>query len=366
MKNKKVVLFFVLLLLFVIINLFLFPVDIKAVSVTINSYPATINSPDSYQVSVGISGASNATNYLRVCLYKDGSIDYFGETYNGSDWYVGGDGKSYFPVQIVNSTASAIINFKIGNPTSDQYSGTGTYKLKIARYTSSGSLSNNDLQIPADVQITYVFPTLTSTPTPTTSSYKSTYKINSPRDGDGDKLSSVQIYVDGSYVHHEDDEVIEFYNGHECYTGIYCDLGTHTVSLRKNGYSSWEDTQNFTAGISFEVNPILTKLSTETPAPTPTKTSSSTPAIIQKPSPIGSQTSTLSGVLEEKLSSLSSILGVQTRVNDTPLPDSGKDSAKKIKVPYLAIIFIFIGLCFITVPVFSIIRNVKKENLEDN
>ncbi|HKB88460.1 MAG TPA: hypothetical protein VKC53_02295, partial [Patescibacteria group bacterium] len=66
-----------------------FPKKIFAVSISINNFPQIINSIDSFQVSVNITGATNATNYLRVDLYKDGSSNYFGETYNGSDWYGG-------------------------------------------------------------------------------------------------------------------------------------------------------------------------------------------------------------------------------------------------------------------------------------
>ncbi len=139
-----------------------FPKKIFAVSISINNFPQIINSIDSFQVSVNITGATNATNYLRVDLYKDGSSNYFGETYNGSDWY----GKNYYPIQIQNSSASASFYFQLGNPTLSQYPEPGNYKLKIRRYTSSGSASSNDIQTPVDVQITYVFST--STPSPTT------------------------------------------------------------------------------------------------------------------------------------------------------------------------------------------------------
>ena len=144
----------------------LFSQEIHAVTVTINSYTSSISS-EIFNVEASVSGATNATNYLRVDLYKEGTNNYFGETYNGSDWYAGSDGKNYFPVQIQNSSTSAVIQAQIGNPSANSYPGPGVYKLKLRRYTSSGSQSQNDQQIPVEVQLTYVLPTPTPTDTPT-------------------------------------------------------------------------------------------------------------------------------------------------------------------------------------------------------
>jgi cell division septation protein DedD len=154
----------------IIFLLFLFlSTSAKAVTISVSSPSATI-SADIFKVDVAVLGATNATNYLRVDLYKEGTTNYFGETYNGSDWYSGSDGKSYFPVQILNSSAAATLQVQIGNPGSTEYSGPGSYKLKIRRYTSSGSAASNDTQTPIDVQIVYAtpIPTPTFTPTPTT------------------------------------------------------------------------------------------------------------------------------------------------------------------------------------------------------
>ena len=143
-----------------------FPGKILAVTVTVNNSPPSVSS-EIFSVGVSISGAIDATNYLRVDLYKEGTNNYFGETYNGLDWYSGSEGKNYFPVQIQNSSASAILQAQMGNPTVNYYPCPGTYKLRIRRYTSSGSQSQNDQQTPVDIQLTYVSPTPTSTPTPT-------------------------------------------------------------------------------------------------------------------------------------------------------------------------------------------------------
>ncbi len=141
--------------------------EVFAVSVSVTSFPSTIPSTDPFQVNVSVTGATNATNYLRIDLYKEGTTNYFGETYNGNDWYSSSDGKNYYPIQIQNASSSATITTQIGNPSTTEYPGPGIYKLKIRRYTSSGSQSTNDNQTPVDVQITYTFPTHIPDPTPT-------------------------------------------------------------------------------------------------------------------------------------------------------------------------------------------------------
>lgn len=156
------------IILFVIFFIFISPQKVKAVDITISSFPTSISS-NIFTVDTVVTGATNATNYLRVDLYKDGTSNYFGETYNGSDWYSGSDGKSYFPILIQNSSASATLQVQLGNPSFADYSGPGLYKLKIRRYTSSGSQSQNDIQTPVDIQITYSTPSPSPTDTPTNS-----------------------------------------------------------------------------------------------------------------------------------------------------------------------------------------------------
>ena len=152
------------LILLVIISFFIFPSKVNAVNISINNYPSSI-STEIFNVDVLVTGATNATNYLRVDLYKEGTTNYFSENYNGSDWYSGSDGKMYFPILIQDSSASATIQAQIGNPSETDYPGPGVYKLKIRRYTSSGSQSSNDIQSPVDIQINYVRPTPTQTAT---------------------------------------------------------------------------------------------------------------------------------------------------------------------------------------------------------
>ena len=83
------------LLALLVFFLLLFSREIHAVTVTINNYTSSISS-EIFNVEASISVATNATNYLRIDLYKENTTNYFGETYNGSDWYFGSDGKNYF------------------------------------------------------------------------------------------------------------------------------------------------------------------------------------------------------------------------------------------------------------------------------
>lgn len=153
--------------IFLIVLLFFVPPRLLAVDVVINNFPTTITT-DPFSISVSITGPSDATNYLRADLYKDGSTNYFGETFNGNSWYAGSDGQNYFPIQIINSSASATFQAKIGSPNAGEYQGSGIYKLKIRRYTSSGNPASNDNQLPVAVQINYNLPTAQPTNAPTT------------------------------------------------------------------------------------------------------------------------------------------------------------------------------------------------------
>lgn len=159
------------LFVFIIISLiFLFlPKIVLAVTITIDNFPSSISS-DPFEVSVSINGPNPGTNYLRIDLYKEGTTNYFGETFNGISWYGGSDGTQYFQIVISpEGTASATFQGKIGNPSFLEYPNPGNFKLRIRRYTGSGNSSSGDQQAPVDVQINVPLPTPTSLPTPSPS-----------------------------------------------------------------------------------------------------------------------------------------------------------------------------------------------------
>lgn len=167
--------------------------------------------------------------------------------------------------------------------------------------------------VPSPTDTPIPTPTLTNVPTPTPST--AVYKINTPKDAEsGDLLSTVKIYVDGQYIHHEDEETLTFCRGCFCDNDqqVSCDFGDHTIRLEKNGYQDWQDSRAINWGDFHEVTPemtadqsaddpvaIPTSSSTNTPAPTktPTLTKSKTPTPIKKITP----TLTTDQILAKKL-----------------------------------------------------------------
>ena len=104
--------------------------------------------------------------------------------------------------------------------------------------------------------------------------------------------------------------------------------------------------------ITASPSPTKTPAPTKSPTPTPTKT----PAIAKTAVPLGKISTPVATVSAQT----SEVLGVGVA------PDNSKDSTReplintKNKISFLPFILVFIGLCFIAVPVFSIIKNVKK------
>lgn len=134
-----------------------------AVSVAITQYPSTITL-DPFTLSASISGATNGTNYLRIDMYKDGTQNYFGTTFNGTDWYGDSNYQSYLPITIASSKWSGTVMGSMGSPTASQYDGTGIYRIRIRRYTSGGTYTASEADA-SSVVVSIVTPTPTPTPT---------------------------------------------------------------------------------------------------------------------------------------------------------------------------------------------------------
>lgn len=159
-----------------VLSLVLFLIAAKsalAITVTISDYPQAITQ-EPFTITVSVEGAQPATNYLRVDLYKEGTSSYFGETYNGMDWYSGSDGKQYFPVSIQSGQIwSGEVQAKIGEASSSKYTEPGSYKMRIRRYTASGGQGGENAS-DSSVFITIDAPAPNPTPTPQTSTTQST------------------------------------------------------------------------------------------------------------------------------------------------------------------------------------------------
>lgn len=142
------------------------PTRVFAVTVTINNHPDTIPTTDTFTVNISVTGADAGKNYLRIDLYKEGTTKYFGETNNGSSWYRDSEGMQFFPIDIVSGTTwTGDVQGRIGTPSNAEYDGSGSYKMRIRRYTSSGNQGGEDANLSSVSQVISV---PTPTPVPAT------------------------------------------------------------------------------------------------------------------------------------------------------------------------------------------------------
>ena len=143
---------------------FIYTPRVFAVAVTLSNVPSEITT-DPFTLNVSISGAGAGTNYLRIDLYKDGTQNYFGETFGASGWYGESDYTQYFPITIVSGqTWNGQVQGRVGSPKVTQYDSTGLYKLRLRRYTSSGNNPSGEADTTATT-VAIVVPTITPTPT---------------------------------------------------------------------------------------------------------------------------------------------------------------------------------------------------------
>lgn len=237
-------------------------------------------------------------------------------------------------------------NISIGKATD------GEGSLAILTNQSRDKYNSSDLSCLA--------PVTTPSPSPIQTSSKAIYKINKPKDDGGAELSNVQIYVDGEYIHHEDDEFLEFYFGHECYSGINCSLGIHTISLRKIGYSNWSETKDFQAEMDLEANPILNKQNTTSPTPVPTPPKTPTPIAASTKSPTPKITPTESPEVLGKATDSA----ISQNTSEISLGSTTSESANsKNPFPFLAIIPILVGIILIGISGYWVYKK-QKENAD--
>jgi len=138
-----------------------------ATSITISNYPSIITE-NPFTITASISGVTAGTDYLRVDLFKDTTSDYFGETFNNIDWYGGPLYDLYLPITIQNGAIwSGNIQGRAGSPSSTEYDGSGTYKMRLRMYAdANGGTEITDANNSA-VTVSISLPTPTSTPNPT-------------------------------------------------------------------------------------------------------------------------------------------------------------------------------------------------------
>jgi hypothetical protein len=270
-----------------------------------NVIAATVSAPSNIpsEVQIGTSFAVNGslTNvsqgqvyFLKCRLGPDSSSLTEGQTYNqrANDWLSDSSAWVNMPIiEILGDPANFSLDCRIK---SGVESGSKVIFLRACLEEPDGSCkgnfqSNTGISFTALVEPTST-PTHTQaspipTSTPTSSPPNATYKINEAKDKDGSVLSSVKVYVDGSYLHHYAPETITFCQDCFCDSIVACGFGTHLIELQKSGYQDWEEERNFATGDSFEVNPemekeeetVATSTSTPTLKLTPTPTKKATP-----------------------------------------------------------------------------------------
>lgn len=164
---------FVSLYIFLIFYLFSFiPIVFASAPQIIASPSGTINLDQTFTISATMSGLSkNAVYRLRIAIAEPGTTNYFGSTWNGANWYNGTPPPiqyAYFLSISTDATGSwsGDIQGKIDPDDPNFTTGSGTYDVKVGRYTQTGSSATWSETVP----ITIVVPdptSLPSTPLPT-------------------------------------------------------------------------------------------------------------------------------------------------------------------------------------------------------
>ena len=196
------------------------------------------------------------------------------------------------------------------------------------------------------------------TPTATSSVTTATYKINDAKDGSGNVLEQVKIYIDDQYTGNYTDETYTFCEGCKCGSNnITCGFGSHSFKTEKSGYSNWSETRDITSGGSYEVSPVMSAETSSTPSPTPTSTFASTAT----PTPKPSVKATPSPTPISSESPEGDILGLsQDLATMESNPSPGSVGSTK-KVSPLSVIFLMSGGLVVGLAGFSFLQSRGKE-----
>lgn len=231
---KKIILHGIITCIF-----FILPQRAHAVTTTFTA-PSSISN-ESFFLSISITGASAGINYLKADLYKDGSTNYFGETYNNSEWYKGSDGTKYFPITIKSGTIGQDqLQVQLGNPTLNEYDGQGQYKIRVRRYTESGKYTSSEANANAtDITINVLLSTPTPTIAPTITPFAETSQPTlTPVPTTTIPVSHNNILISEvmPYPKDNNEEWIELYNNNDFTVSLdnwYIDDGENTGSSPK-------------------------------------------------------------------------------------------------------------------------------------
>lgn len=164
-QNLSKLAFVVFLLVFL-----LFPRISFAAAPQITAYPSgDISLNQSFTVSATMSGLTkNAVYRMRIVLAPQGTSNYFGSTWNGISWYNGTPSPIDYTnfLSITTDGTGAWYGDMQGEVDADDpnfTTGSGTYDLKVGRYTQTGSSATWSNIISVTIVLP---PTATSTPIP--------------------------------------------------------------------------------------------------------------------------------------------------------------------------------------------------------
>jgi len=335
-------------------------ITISNPSVTDDTVTFTVNI-----LGITASGLTDGKGYLQAMFVGSDSKS-FGYTKNNSgDWYeyIGEPTADYIKSKFyyftpVDGSWSDTMTAK-NNYDDSSYKGPGNYILRVKRYTGGSTSSAGDPSNDLTVNLSHALPTLTPSPTSSSLTQKSTYKINNAKDENGNILNQVKIYVDSQYTGNYTDETYTFCDSCKCGSNnIPCGYGSHTFKTEKDGYLDWSETKNIIAGETYEVSPVMNKesSSTVTPTSTPTKTPTPSPTKTPTPKPTATSTPTPSSSPETSPPEVR-VLGAEIVLS--PTPRVGASDSKKI--PAFAYVFIVVGVLVLGVGGYLLFVSSKKE-----
>ena len=305
-------------LLLFLIFFFLFPFSVWAASVGVpTNLPTEMIINQAFSLNGEISGWQSGQVYFVKCRigFSSSSLTE-GQTYNANTNSWLSDGGAWVEMPTTENTNFSLqCKLKSGVEPGNKI----VFLRACLKQADGGCLSSSSFQSASGVNLMVLAePTPTPTPSPVpnptptlkpatpTPKPTATYKINEVKDGDGEVLNIVKVYVDGVYLHHYAPEVLTFCDGCQCDTYVSCGFGQHVIKLEKTGYHDWSETKTFNFDSFYEVNPVMTFLeSTPTPTSSPTSTPKQTvtPSLTPKPT---SKTASESGeVLGEEVATLS-------------------------------------------------------------
>ena len=182
-------------------------------SLTFSNPPKSLNEDEEFEIDVSFVGESKTyaskKYFLRAVFSEKDSTKYFGYTHNGKEsWGNSGSDKSLLLEITTNDEASWSGKLKVKpDVTSSNFSGEGTYFLKVGRYTSQNDSSADWTDQEEEVFISYTAPSPTATPTSNPTSTPQPTQVQEP--------TPTKVEIDEEYQTAEEITYVEKLNADE-------------------------------------------------------------------------------------------------------------------------------------------------------